>query len=108
MKPNIEINTIYGQMSVIYIPVDLGFDNPKQIAEALLSYKYDLSKNHIKVLDLMMQGKTNEQMAEIFENDVKTIQNWINSILFNMKAKNRAQASAIATKYGLGFEQKKK
>lgn len=61
----------------------------------------ELSARESKVLSLIVQGKTNKEIATILDLSEGTIRNYVSNILDKLSVANRAEASAYAVRYCL-------
>lgn len=76
----------------------------KKDTEFELAYQNQITDKEKKVIDLISQGKKNQEIADIFCNDISTIKTHINSIYKKTGAKNRKElellSKAISEKVG--------
>jgi DNA-binding NarL/FixJ family response regulator len=61
----------------------------------------DLSERELKVLGLIVQGKTNKEIATLLHLGQGTIRNYISNILDKLGLANRAEATAYAVRHNL-------
>lgn len=74
---------------------------PEQVDEskAILNRMESLTKRERQVIDLLMQGKMNKEMAYELQLSLSTIEAHRSSVMKKMKAKNVAQLSIDYAKY---------
>lgn len=60
-----------------------------------------LTRQEMRVLTLVAQGKTNRQIAEILPLSRSTVSNYVSNILRKLAVANRAEAAAYAIRYRL-------
>ncbi len=99
-----EVVGITGRLHWIVIPYGIGFDHPREIGRALLAWKFKLTPEQVKILDLLARGFTNIQIGEALNKDLATVKNNLYLIYEKLHTRNRAKAAAIAARYGLGEE----
>lgn len=73
----------------------------KELAEAQVRHELGLSDEEIKVLRLIAEGATNEEIAQETHWSERTIKREIEEIMSKLGARNRAQAVAEAIRRGL-------
>lgn len=73
----------------------------KEWAEAQVRHELGLSDEEIKVLRLIAEGATNEEIAQEIHWSERTIKREIEEIMSKLGARNRAQAVAEAIRRGL-------
>lgn len=73
----------------------------KELAEAQIRHELGLSDEEIKVLRLIADGATNEEIAQETHWSERTIKREIEEIMSKLGARNRAQAAAEAIRRGL-------
>lgn len=73
----------------------------KELAEAQVRHELGLSDEEIKVLRLIAEGATNEEIAQEIHWSERTIKREIEEIMSKLGARNRAQAVAEAIRRGL-------
>jgi DNA-binding NarL/FixJ family response regulator len=73
----------------------------KELAEAQIRHELGLSDEEIKVLRLIADGATNEEIALETHWSERTIKREIEEIMSKLGARNRAQAAAEAIRRGL-------
>jgi two-component system response regulator DevR len=61
----------------------------------------ELTKQELRVLAQVMEGKTNREIAEVLYLGEGTVRNYVSSILSKLGLTNRAEAAAYAVKHGL-------
>jgi DNA-binding NarL/FixJ family response regulator len=61
----------------------------------------DLTRQEMKVLTLVAQGKTNRQIAETLPLSRSTVSNYVSNILSKLGVANRAEAAAYAIRHRL-------
>jgi len=71
------------------------------LAQAQASHERQLSPDDIRVLALIANGATNEEIAREVHWSESTVKRRIEEIMATLGARNRAQAVSIATKEGL-------
>ncbi len=71
------------------------------LAQAQASHESQLSSDDIRVLALIANGATNEEIARELHWSESTVKRRIEEIMATLGARNRAQAVSIATKEGL-------
>ncbi|CAG0992882.1 partial Transcriptional regulatory protein DesR, partial [Anaerolineae bacterium] len=71
------------------------------LAQAHASREHQLSSEDIRVLTLIANGATNEEIAKETHCSESTVKRTIEEIMATLGARNRAQAVSIATKEGL-------
>jgi DNA-binding NarL/FixJ family response regulator len=71
------------------------------LAQAQASHERQLSPDDIRVLALIANGATNEEIARQVHWSESTVKRRIEEIMATLGARNRAQAVSIATKEGL-------
>jgi DNA-binding CsgD family transcriptional regulator len=97
-----EILSVSGSLNQVWVPAELGVA-PAEIGQALIAWRYDLSKAEVKTLDLIAQGLTNDDLARALGlQEVKSVKNRVQAILDKMAVRNRTRAAVIAARYGLG------
>ena len=65
------------------------------------SFPADLTKSEVKVLQLVVQGKRNRQIAQKLEISEKTVANHLSHIFSKTASENRAAATAFAIRHDL-------
>jgi len=60
-----------------------------------------LTRRQMEILNLMAQGLSNGEIAEVFSLDERTIKNHITSIFRKMEANNRTHAVVLALRHNL-------
>ena len=73
----------------------------KELAEAQVRHELGLSDEEIKVLRLIADGATNEEIALETHWSERTVKREIEEIMSKLGARNRAQAAAEAIRRGL-------
>jgi len=63
--------------------------------------KWDFSQRELEVLTLLVEGKSNAQIAEELVVSVAGVKFHVSSILSKLGAANRTEAAALARKYGI-------
>ena len=58
-----------------------------------------LTNREKDVLELLLTGKTNTQIAKKLTLSTHTVKYYVSSILFKLKVKTRVAAAVVATKY---------
>jgi len=81
------------------IPEESLNDLPIQLSNP--SVVNSLSNREIDILNLMVQGISNGEIASALGLSIQTVKNHVTSILSKMKAKNRTQAVLLAIKRNL-------
>jgi DNA-binding NarL/FixJ family response regulator len=61
----------------------------------------DLSKRELDVLALIVEGLSNEEIAERLVISTSTARQHVSACILKLGAANRAQAAALAVKHGL-------
>jgi DNA-binding NarL/FixJ family response regulator len=61
----------------------------------------DLTQQEMHVLQLVSEGRTNRQIAEILYLGEGTVRNYVSSILSKLNVRNRAEAAAYAVEHNL-------
>jgi DNA-binding NarL/FixJ family response regulator len=98
-----ESMSLYGSLRSVLIPQDIGFEDPREIGRALAQRRYDLSRTDIQVLEYVVQGLSNAQIAERMRVvEEGTIKSRLSSIFSKLGVNHRAQAAAIVMKFGFG------
>ncbi len=59
-----EIVSVGGTLRAVYIPDSVGIKDHREIGEALLAYRFQLSRDDIRLLQLIMDWHTNEKITE--------------------------------------------
>lgn len=62
---------------------------------------FDLTKRELQVLDLMVQGLSNSEMAEVLIVSQSTVKFHVSNIISKLEAVSRTEAVAIALRHGL-------
>jgi DNA-binding NarL/FixJ family response regulator len=62
----------------------------------------ELTERELQILDLIAQGHNNLVMANKLSLSIKTVQNYVSSILTKLQVADRAQAIVRAREAGLG------
>jgi DNA-binding NarL/FixJ family response regulator len=62
----------------------------------------DLTERELEILDLIAQGHNNTVIANKLSLSIKTVQNYVSSILTKLQVADRAQAIVRAREAGLG------
>jgi NarL family two-component system response regulator LiaR len=62
---------------------------------------FDLTEREMEVLHLVVQGQSNQQIAETLVISITTVKAHISNILSKMQVSSRAEASAYAIKHKL-------
>jgi DNA-binding NarL/FixJ family response regulator len=65
----------------------------------------DLSERETELLELMAQGKSNQEIADQLALSLKTVRNHVSNIFSKLQVADRAQAILRAREAGLGHEQ---
>ncbi|MBI5031669.1 MAG: response regulator transcription factor [Chloroflexi bacterium] len=71
------------------------------LAQSQASHEHQLSPDDIRVLALIANGATNEEIAREVHWSESTVKRRVEEIMATLGARNRAQAVSIATKEGL-------
>jgi NarL family two-component system response regulator LiaR len=61
----------------------------------------DLSRRELEVLELLVAGKSNPEIAEALTISLPTVKSHVSSILSKLGAANRAEAASVAVKHNL-------
>lgn len=69
------------------------------ISSGNTSFKASFSKREMEILNLMVQGMSNREIAGAHMVSEQTVKNHIRSILSKMKVSNRTQAALIASRH---------
>jgi DNA-binding NarL/FixJ family response regulator len=64
----------------------------------------ELTDREMEILDLIAQGQNNLVIAKKLSLSIKTVQNYVSSILTKLQIADRAQAIVRARKAGLGLK----
>ena len=62
---------------------------------------YNLSKREKEVLSLVIEGKTNPEIADILFISIHTVKAHVCSIIEKLKANGRTNAAVLGIKYGI-------
>ena len=62
---------------------------------------YNLSKREKEVLKLVIEGKTNSEIADILFISIHTVKAHMCSIIEKLKANGRTNAAVLGIKYGI-------
>ena len=62
---------------------------------------YNLSEREKEVLSLVIEGKTNPEIAEILFISIHTVKAHVCSIIEKLKANGRTNAAVLGIKYGI-------
>ena len=62
---------------------------------------YNLSEREKEVLSLVIEGKTNPEIADILFISIHTVKAHMCSIIEKLKANGRTNAAVLAIKYGI-------
>ena len=73
----------------------------KAAREAEASAFADLTQQEMHVLQLVSEGRTNRQIAEMLYLGEGTVRNYVSSILTKLTVRNRAEAAAYAVEHNL-------
>ena len=73
----------------------------KAAREAEASAFADLTQQEMHVLQLVSEGRTNRQIAEMLYLGEGTVRNYVSSILSKLNVRNRAEAAAYAVEHNL-------
>lgn len=95
-----EIISLHGNQKPIYMPAGLGISED-DIGKAIFAWIFDLKKEHIAVLELMIQGEKIEAIAETLNCEERTVKNYINFMKSKLGTKSRDRLIAIAVRFGL-------
>jgi DNA-binding NarL/FixJ family response regulator len=78
---------------------------PAEIGRAILAWRYALSRQEIRLLEYVVQGLANAEIAEHMGiREENTIKNRLRIVFHKLGVSNRVQAAGIAAHYGIGFK----
>lgn len=69
--------------------------------QVVVPAQVELTPRQLEVLQLLAQGKTNQEIAQLLHITLYTARHHVSEILARLQASNRAEAVAIALRYGL-------
>lgn len=94
--------SIAGPLRSILIPEALGFNDPKELSRALLAWRFDLSRQEVRILEHLARGLTDVQIAaQMRSAGLNTVKKSMRNIFSKLGVHNRTQAAIIAAIYGL-------
>jgi len=100
-----EIVSLGGTLRAIFIPDSIALKNPTELGEALLAYRFQLSREDIRLLRLIMADLTNDQITERMHlAEVGSVKNRIESLFKRLGVDRRTGAALIGAEYGLRAE----
>lgn len=70
----------------------------------LETLKMRLNDKEYKVLSLLCEGKSNNQIGEIMHHSANTIKGYISNIFIKLEVNNRAEAAAYAIRHNMDLE----
>ena len=94
--------TVAGQTHVDPAVADKLFTAVRRATPSGTSMTEELSEREMDVLRLLAQGLTNAAIAEQLYLAEGTVRNYVSGILTKLGVEDRAQAVALAWRYGLG------
>ncbi len=101
------ISSIFGDLIPIFIPRCLGFSG-EEVGKALITWRYKLTPDLVETLDLLAMGLTYGEIAQTLNlNQEKSVSHRVQTIFEKLKVDNRTEAAVIATRYGLGTEDRR-
>jgi DNA-binding CsgD family transcriptional regulator len=93
---------LYGSLIQILVPARLGFDDPAELGRAMAARRFDLSRDEIRLLELLAGGLSNKAIAiELNVSELK-IKNKLKSLYRKLSVPGRVQAAVVAVEYGFG------
>lgn len=96
------IVSLGGLLRPIFIPISVGFEDPRDVGRAMVAWKYGLTHHEVGILELLARGLTNMEIAERMglwdENKVKQA---LKLLFSKLRIRHRAQAASIAAQFGL-------
>jgi DNA-binding CsgD family transcriptional regulator len=94
--------SLLGEMTPLYVPLYLGFDDPREVARALVAWRFGLCVDEVNLLEQVATGLTNNEIADrLALVDENTIKNRIHNLYNKLGVKNRSLATRIATEFGI-------
>ncbi len=66
-----------------------------------VNLRFDLSNRELQVLQLMTEGKSNKEIAQLLSITIHTVKAHVCNIIQKLSAKDRTEASVKAMKYGI-------
>jgi len=95
------IRTVYSGQEILAPEAMQALIHPKNSHNKIPKPGDDLSERELEVLALIAQGKSNEEIAEVLVISPATARHHVSACIQKLCAANRAQAAALAVKYGL-------
>ena len=94
--------SITGTLVPVLIPKGIGYDDPRKVGKALLRDRFDLSREEVRTLLLLVMGLSYERIKHTLGINIDTVKNRVKSIFEKMGVHDRNQAAAKASVFILG------
>lgn len=99
-KPDLQ--SLIGPLRQILIPESAGFENPRELGRAMMAWKFGLSPAEIRLLEFVVAGFTNAEIAERMElEEENTVKQRLKLVFRKLGIRHRVQAASIAVQFGL-------
>jgi len=97
-----ELMSLAGPLRQILIPESVGFENPRELGRAMMAWRFDLSSDEIRLLEFVVCGLTNAQIAERMElAEENTVKQRLKVVFRKLGIRHRVQAASIAAQFGI-------
>jgi DNA-binding NarL/FixJ family response regulator len=95
--------SLFGPLRSVLVPEPLWCSDPQEFVRALLAWRFDLTRQEIRVLEYLTLGLSDAEIAAQMRvaglNSVKKI---VRTVLSKLRVHNRTQAAVLAARCGLG------
>ena len=96
------IVSLGGLLRPIFIPVSVGFEDPREIGRAMVAWKYGLSRQEVRILEFVARGLTNIEIAgRMGLDDENRVKQTLKLLFSKLRIRHRAQAAHIAAQFGI-------
>ena len=76
--------------------------DPQDVVRALLAWRFDLTRQEIRILEYLTQGFSDVEIAaQMRIAGINTVKKAVRSVLSKLRVRNRTQAAVLAVRYGL-------
>ena len=86
----------------VFVPAGLAEQDDRRPGVAL-NERFGLTAAQMRVLDLLTQGKTNKEIADLLKLSEGTVKVHVSAIFKAMKVSSRAQALVVIARHGVRF-----
>ena len=96
-----EFPSLIGTLRMILLLQRLGF-TPLELGQALIAWRYQLSREEVQLLQQIAEGFTNPEIAEILGvAEEKTVKSRIHRLYAKLGATGKVRASVLAAQFEL-------